>query len=186
MDTLLPEPLNDVDRQPGCPSLNSKIPSSSSAPLTMAAGLDGRRQPRTVLVLGGGGMRGMAHVGVLKAMDRLGFKYDAIVGTSIGALVGSMAASGCSIERMEEMVSSLQKEDYFKLNFIKFLLKGVRTSSVSPRRIGTSSGPVPKSTICPETRWDPWMRTNSPPSALPPGRRLPAGSVTAVMVGSGT
>jgi NTE family protein len=75
-------------------------------------------------------MRGMAHVGVLKAMDRLGFKYDAIVGTSIGALVGSMAASGCSIERMEEMVSSLQKEDYFKLNFLKFLLKGVRTSSV--------------------------------------------------------
>ena len=77
----------------------------------MAAGLDGRRQPRTVLVLGGGGMRGMAHVGVLKAMHRLGFKFDAVVGTSIGALVGSMAASGYSIERMEEIVSNLQKED---------------------------------------------------------------------------
>ncbi len=89
-----------------------------------------RPQPRTVLVLGGGGMRGMAHVGVLKAMHRLGITYDAVVGTSIGALVGSMGAAGYTIERMEEIVSRLQKEDYFRLNFLKFLLKGVRASSV--------------------------------------------------------
>ena len=89
-----------------------------------------RKQPRIVLVLGGGGMRGMAHVGVLKALARLGIRYDAIVGTSIGALVGALAAGGCSIARMEEIVSHLQKEDYFKLNFVKFLLKGVRASSV--------------------------------------------------------
>ncbi len=89
-----------------------------------------RAQPRTVLVLGGGGMRGMAHVGVLKALARLGIHYDAIVGTSIGALVGALAAGGNSIQHMEEILSTLQKEDYFKLNFVKFLLKGVRASSV--------------------------------------------------------
>ena len=91
---------------------------------------DGRAQPRTVLVLGGGGMRGMAHVGVLKALERLGLRYDAIVGTSIGALVGAMAAGGYSIEKMETLVRALQKEDYFKLNFLKFLLKGMRAPSV--------------------------------------------------------
>ena len=48
-------------------------------------------------MLGGGGMRGMAHIGILKAMRTLGIRYDAIVGTSIGALVGAMAAGGFDI-----------------------------------------------------------------------------------------
>ncbi len=87
-------------------------------------------RPRTVLVLGGGGMRGMAHIGVLKAMRTLGIEYDAIVGTSIGALVGAMAAGGLSIEKIESLVANMQKEDYFRLNFLKFLFKGTRTQSM--------------------------------------------------------
>lgn len=75
-------------------------------------------------------MRGMAHVGILKALERLGVQYDAIVGTSIGALIGAMAAGGYTIDHMEDIVSRLQKEDYFRLNFLKFLLKGIRASSV--------------------------------------------------------
>jgi len=89
-----------------------------------------RERPRTVLVLGGGGMRGMAHIGVLRALRTLGIQYDAIVGTSIGALVGGMAAGGLPIEKIESLVSAVQKEDYFRLNFVKMLLKGVRTTSV--------------------------------------------------------
>ena len=87
-------------------------------------------RPRTVLVLGGGGMRGMSHVGVLKAMRTLGIEYDAIVGTSIGALVGGMAAGGYPIEKIESLVAAVQKEDYFRLNFVKFLLKGTRAQSM--------------------------------------------------------
>jgi NTE family protein len=87
-------------------------------------------RPRTVLVLGGGGMRGMAHIGVLKAMATLGLKYDAIVGTSIGALVGAMAAGGFSLEKIESRLNELQKQDYFRLNVVKFLLKGVRAPSM--------------------------------------------------------
>lgn len=89
-----------------------------------------RTRPSTVVVLGGGGMRGMAHVGVLKALARLGIQYDAVIGTSIGSLIGALAAGGVPLKRMEEIISTLQKEDYFKLNFVKFLLKGVRASSV--------------------------------------------------------
>jgi NTE family protein len=88
------------------------------------------RRPRTVLVLGGGGMRGMAHVGVLRALRTLGIQYDAIVGTSIGALVGAMAAGGYPLERIESIIAELQKEDYFRLNFVKFLLKGARAPSM--------------------------------------------------------
>jgi len=87
-------------------------------------------RPRTVLVLGGGGMRGMAHIGVIKALDTLGIPYDAIVGTSIGALIGAMAAGGYSLERMETIIGEVQKEDYFRLNTLKFLLKGTRTPSM--------------------------------------------------------
>lgn len=88
------------------------------------------RPSRTVLVLGGGGMRGMAHVGVLKAMHTLGIGYDAVVGTSIGALVGAMAASGAPMDEIEEIVARVQKDDYFRLNFVKLLMKGVRAPSM--------------------------------------------------------
>ena len=90
----------------------------------------GGRRPRIVLVLGGGGMRGMAHLGVLKAMHRLGIHYDAVVGTSIGALVGAMAAGRYSIERMEQLIQDIEKGDYFQLNFLKFLMKGARAPSM--------------------------------------------------------
>jgi NTE family protein len=75
-------------------------------------------------------MRGMAHVGVLRALEKLGIQYDAIVGTSIGSLVGAMAAGGYGIDRIESLVAGVQKDDYFRLNFVKFLLKGARTQSM--------------------------------------------------------
>ena len=57
-------------------------------------GTPNRGPRRTVLILGGGGMRGMAHVGVLRALATLGIRYDAVIGTSIGALIGAMSAAG--------------------------------------------------------------------------------------------
>ncbi len=88
------------------------------------------RKPRVVLVLGGGAMRGMAHIGVFKALEALGIKPDAIVGTSIGSLVGAMGAAGYSIDKMEQLISDIEKGDYFQLNFLKFLVKGARTPSM--------------------------------------------------------
>ena len=88
------------------------------------------RRPRIVLVLGGGGMRGMAHVGVLRAMRTLGLHYDAIVGTSIGSLVGAMVAGGRSLEEIEAIIRAVHREEYFRLNTLKFLLKGVRAPSL--------------------------------------------------------
>jgi len=75
-------------------------------------------------------MRGMAHIGVLRALRTLRIPYDAIVGTSIGALVGAMAAGGRELEEIEGQIQDLQKEDYFRLNTVKLLLKGTRAPSM--------------------------------------------------------
>ena len=72
----------------------------------------------------------MAHIGVLRALRTLGIQYDAIVGTSIGALVGAMAASGAELDAIEGIVADVQKQDYFRLNLVKLLLKGTRAPSM--------------------------------------------------------
>ncbi len=64
-------------------------------------------RPRIGLVLGGGGARGAAHIGVLKELERLRIPVDAIAGTSMGAIVGGLYATGVSAEDLEQLVSSL-------------------------------------------------------------------------------
>ena len=65
------------------------------------------------LALGGGGVRGFAHIMVLKALDDLGIKPSAIAGTSIGSIIGAMYASGVSGEALLELVHehSVLKDD---------------------------------------------------------------------------
>lgn len=84
----------------------------------------------TLLVLGGGAMRGMAHIGVLRAIEALGIKVDAIVGTSIGSLIGAMYSGSSSVSDIERELPGLAKDDYFRLNFAKFLRKGIRAPSM--------------------------------------------------------
>lgn len=64
-------------------------------------------RPRIGLVLGGGGARGAAHIGVLKELERHRVPIDAIAGTSMGAVVGGLYASGKSPAELEEIVASL-------------------------------------------------------------------------------
>jgi NTE family protein len=58
------------------------------------------------LVLSGGGAKGAAHIGVLKALEEEGIPIDYITGTSIGAIIGGMYASGYSPEQLEEIITS--------------------------------------------------------------------------------
>lgn len=59
-------------------------------------------EKRVGLALGSGGARGAAHVGVLKVLEREGIKVSAIVGSSIGAMVGGAYAAGLPLPRIEE------------------------------------------------------------------------------------
>ncbi len=61
---------------------------------------------KTGLVLSGGGVRGMAHIGVLKALEENGIPIDYITGTSAGAVVGSLYSIGLSPKQIEELVLS--------------------------------------------------------------------------------
>ena len=68
------------------------------------------------LALGSGGARGVAHVGLLKALEEEGIKPDFIVGSSMGAVVGGIYASGVSAEQMHETVLKLKKRDISSIN----------------------------------------------------------------------
>lgn len=71
-----------------------------------AAGLE--RMPRTAWVFSSGGPRGFVHVGVLKGLDELGLRPDLVVGSSIGALVGTLWAAGLDARRIETLALELQ------------------------------------------------------------------------------
>lgn len=58
-------------------------------------------RPRVALALGGGGTRGVAHVGVLRIFEREGIPVDGIAGTSIGAIVGGLYAAGVTVDEIE-------------------------------------------------------------------------------------
>lgn len=64
----------------------------------------GRPQNCTIgLALGSGAARGLAHIGVLKVLEREGISIDCIAGTSIGAFIGALYAAGVPVHKMEEV-----------------------------------------------------------------------------------
>ena len=58
---------------------------------------------KLALVLSGGGAKGLAHIGVLRILDSLGIHPDLVVGTSMGAIVGAMYASGYTPAQIEDL-----------------------------------------------------------------------------------
>ncbi|MDN5621064.1 MAG: patatin-like phospholipase family protein [Psychrobacter sp.] len=74
---------------------NTLTPTSTAKPTIEA--------PSVALVLGGGGAKGFAHVGVIKALEDNGIKPTLIVGTSVGSLIGSLYASGYTPVELEQL-----------------------------------------------------------------------------------
>jgi len=66
------------------------------------------RRPTVALVLGGGGLRGFAHMGVLRALEEAGIRPDIVVGTSAGAIVGAAYASGMTVAQIEAAASQVK------------------------------------------------------------------------------
>ncbi len=77
---------------------------------------------KTGLVLSGGGSRGFAHLGVIKALEEKGIRPDVISGTSAGSVVGSLIADGLQPEEIFEGQASRKFFSYTKFNYFK---KGV-------------------------------------------------------------
>ena len=65
-----------------------------------------RKSPRVGLVLSGGGAKGFAHIGVLKTLDSLGVRVDYIAGTSMGAVMGGLYASGYTGKQIDSIITA--------------------------------------------------------------------------------
>ena len=67
------------------------------------------KRPRIALVLGGGGSRGLAHIGVLKVLEREGIPIDMIIGTSMGGIIGALYAMGYNPAEIGQGINRLQQ-----------------------------------------------------------------------------
>jgi NTE family protein len=74
--------------------------------------------PRVALVLGSGGPRGFAHIGVLKALEANGIKPDLIVGSSVGSVVGALYAAGMSARDLEKLAQGLHIMRFFEWSML--------------------------------------------------------------------
>jgi NTE family protein len=89
-----------------CSSLQSKP--SVIAPVTVPA-VVAKPKPKLGLALGGGAARGFAHIGVIKALETSGLAPDIVVGTSVGAVVGSLYAAGFDVFELQTIATQLEE-----------------------------------------------------------------------------
>jgi NTE family protein len=83
------------------------------------------------LVLGGGGLKGLSHVGAWQAMEEARVRFAGIVGTSIGALVGACVAGGMGWSELVPLAFALRKEDIVRFNRRAIWINGIRQESLS-------------------------------------------------------
>ena len=95
-----------------CLGLAASLPAQEAHP--PGARASGEQRPRIGLVLSGGGARGAAHIGVLKVLEENHVPIDVIAGTSMGAVVGGLYASGLSAAEVENVMTSVDWQDAFR------------------------------------------------------------------------
>jgi NTE family protein len=88
---------------------------------------------RYTLVLGGGGMKGLAHVGVLEALLERGLKPAHIIGCSVGSMVGAAWASGKSIPELKDIAVNLKRKDVFQIAHADMAFKRMRSPALFRR-----------------------------------------------------
>jgi NTE family protein len=85
---------------------------------------------RIALALGGGGLKGFAHIGVLRALEERGIVPDLYAGTSIGALIAAAYLGGSPVEQLATRAEALRKRDLFRINHFGMLLERMRSPSI--------------------------------------------------------
>jgi len=106
--------------------------------------------PEPWVVLGGGGLKGLAHVGAWQAIEEAGLRPAGIVGCSIGALVGACIAGGMGWAELVRRAFALEKSDIVRINRRAVFINGIRQEALfegDPLRDYIRS-------ILPVARWD--------------------------------
>ncbi len=80
----------------------------------------GRKDIKVGVAFGGGGARGFSHLGAIKAFEEFGVKFDYVVGTSAGSLVGAFYAGGYTYKQMLEIAKNVRMKD-IKTNIVPFV-----------------------------------------------------------------
>jgi NTE family protein len=103
-------------------------------------------RPKIGLVLGGGGARGLSHIGVIKVLEQLRIPVDYVAGTSMGSLVGGAYASGMSPDEMARLVEQLDWSKLFSdlppRKDRSFYLKRLEDEGLWPLVLGIGAGGV--------------------------------------------
>ncbi|MDZ4832819.1 MAG: patatin-like phospholipase family protein [Candidatus Melainabacteria bacterium] len=94
----------------GCPVLAQEVHSQKDVQFV------GR--PRIALVLGGGGSRGAAHIGVLRVLEEEGIRFDLVVGNSIGAIIGGLYCAGTPLTEIEAIMKDQTLSEVYLPRFI--------------------------------------------------------------------
>lgn len=91
--------------------------------VSIAAFAQQQERPRVAIVLSGGGAKGVAHIGVLKVIERAGIPVDIVTGTSMGSIIGGLYSCGWTADRLDSMVRRQDwtfllsdKGDYYSQN----------------------------------------------------------------------
>jgi len=92
-----------------------------------------KRDTPFTLVLGGGGMKGLAHIGVLQALIERGHRPTRIIGSSVGALVAAAWAGGMGIAKLREIALGLRRKDVFAVAHADMALKRMRSPALFKR-----------------------------------------------------
>ncbi len=82
------------------------------------------------MVLGGGGLKGLGHIGVWRALTEADVQIDGVIGTSVGGLVGACLAAGMDLDVLERHARALSKPDILRINRRVKWFGGVRQQSV--------------------------------------------------------
>jgi NTE family protein len=85
------------------------------------------------LVLSGGGLKGLAHIGVLRALEERGMVPSLVVGVSMGALIGGAWAAGRRIRELEDRALSLERGDVFRIAHLDMALRRMLSPAVYRR-----------------------------------------------------
>ena len=92
------------------------------------------------LALGGGGARGVVHIGFLKALEEEGIKPYCISGTSMGAVVGGCYAAGIPIDDIRDIILNLKTADIIDINALPFTRLSVLRSKKTAKAVHQKPG----------------------------------------------
>lgn len=80
----------------------------------------GKKDIKVGIAFGGGGARGFSHLGVIKALEEFGVKFDYVAGTSAGSLIGAFYSAGYTYDQMYEIAKNVRMKD-IKTNRVPFV-----------------------------------------------------------------